>query len=373
MKALFQGIGVLVHYNYALPYYLLKVGMEEIQILSNLLSFFMGGWYYYIKSLRKLNFKAYKSGINIIDSKNFVQLLEKMFTKGLTLGRYDIIHLNSYDHNFNIFSKAKIPKIFVLHGSLDYMDEIPCNIFEEISSKVDAVVAVSMYAANKLKEICGVEPSYVIHHGVDLEVFNPEICSKSSARKKLGIPLYNNIILWNARLSPEKRLETLMYALPYIIKENKYVIVLIKTRAINRSYELKILRLIKKLKVNEHVVFDRSWTPLIRMPVYYRAADVYVNTSMTEAFGSLAMLEAMACGVPTIANNASSNSEALGDGGLLYDTNDPYDLAEKILRVLTDNKLARVLGCKAYKRIKRELTLTNIAKKYIELYSSLKA
>jgi glycosyltransferase involved in cell wall biosynthesis len=83
------------------------------------------------------------------------------------------------------------------------------------------------------------------------------------------------------------------------------------------------------------------------------------------------MLEAMACGVPTIANNASSNPEALGDGGLLYDRDNSADLAEKILKVLTNEKYAKMLGYKASKRILTELTLHNVAQKYLSLYSSL--
>jgi glycosyltransferase involved in cell wall biosynthesis len=312
-----------------------------------------------------------KSGIDFIDSKNFIKLLEMILTEKPALEHYDVIHLNFYNSVFNVLFKAKVPKIFVLHGSPDYVNEASCRILEEIRSKVDALVAVSVHAANKLKEVCNIEPDYVIHHGVDVEVFNPAVCSKSFAKRKLGIPLHRKVILWNARLSSEKRLEILIHALSHVVKEDKNILMLIKTRTINRSYELKILKLIKKLGVNEHVVFDRGWTPLIGMPVYYRAADVYVNTSTTEAFGSLTMLEAMACGTPTIANNASSNPEALGEGGLLYDKNDPHDLAEKLLRVLTDNKLAKMLSCKACKRISEELTLHQVAKKYIKLYSLL--
>jgi glycosyltransferase involved in cell wall biosynthesis len=234
-------------------------------------------------------------------------------------------------------------------------------------------VTVSFYAARVLREKCGFEPTHVIHHGVDVELFNPLIYTRDNARRLLGLPLNKKIILWNARLSPEKKIETLLYALACMVKELKDILVIVKTRAIVKDYEIKIKKIINMLDLSMNVVFDKGWTPLNNMPVYYRAADIYVNTSITEAFGSLTMLEAMACGIPTIANNASSNPEALGDGGLLYDTNDPYDLAEKILRVLTDDKMAKKLSYKAYKRIKKELTLTNTAKRYIELYSSLEA
>ncbi|MFP3191140.1 MAG: hypothetical protein RXR31_07410, partial [Thermoproteota archaeon] len=74
---------------------------------------------------------------------------------------------------------------------------------------------------------------------------------------------------------------------------------------------------------------------------------------------------------PTIANNASSNPEALGDGGLLYNRDDSVDLAEKILKIVMDEKYARLLSHKAFKRIVDELTLYEISQKYLTLYSSL--
>jgi glycosyltransferase involved in cell wall biosynthesis len=283
---------------------------------------------------------------------------------------YSIIHLNTTEH-LNVFAKLKVPKLFVLHGSPDYMDKHGCTALEEVYTKVDAFVTVSFHAARVLRDRCGFAPTHVIHHGVDVELFNPLAYSKNRAKRLLGFPLDKKIILWNARLSPEKKVETLLYALPYVIREVRDVLVIIKTRAVVKDYEVKVRRIIDRLGLSKYIVFDKSWTPLNSMPVYYRAADIYVNTSTTEAFGSLAMLEAMACGVPTIANNASSNPEALGDEGLLYDRDNSADLAEKILKVLTDEKYAKLLGYKAFKRVLNELTLHNIAQKYLSLYSSL--
>jgi glycosyltransferase involved in cell wall biosynthesis len=222
-----------------------------------------------------------------------------------------------------------------------------------------------------LRNKCDFEPTHVIHHGVDLELFNPLTYSKKQARRLLGLPEDKKIILWNARLSPEKKIETLLYAIPKVLKSYKNLMVLVKTRAVDKAYKMKVKKLVKKLNLDKHVLFEESWTPLTKLSQYYRAADVYVNTSTSEAFGSLTMLEAMACGVPTIANNASSNPEALGDGGLLYDRNNAVDLAEKLLKVLTDEKYAELIGYKAFKRVLDELALHNIARKYLSVYSSL--
>jgi spore coat protein SA len=372
MKMLFQTIGVLVHYNYALPYYLIRTGrVNEVYLLSNVSSILMGGWYYFVKARGRMRLKVTSCGIGLIESRKIMRLLNKIAVKRSTSEHFDVTHLNSRDEIIDALLKARNPKIFVLHGSPDFMNKVNRVSLEELYSKVDAFVVASMHAAKKLYELYGLKPSHVIHHGVDVEIFNPTSYPRNISKEKLGIPACKKVVLWNARMSPEKRLETLIFALPYVIKDFKDFLVLVKTRTINKSYEAKILRLVSMLRVNNYIIFDKSWTPLVQMPVYYRAADVFVNTSITEAFGSLTMLEAMACGIPTIANNASSNPEALGDGGLLYDTDDPNDLAEKLLKVLVDDKLAKILSRKAYDRIKRELTLRKQAEEYVRLYSSL--
>jgi glycosyltransferase involved in cell wall biosynthesis len=377
MRILFEPIGVLVHYNFALPHYLSRLAeVTEIHLLAGLFPIIMGGHYYISRSSRrKLKIILYRSGVDFFDKFDFSNMFENDTLKYVIQKchqQIDIIHLNTTEH-LNVFTKLKIPKLFVLHGSPDYIDEHGCKALEDVCSKVEAFVVVSFYAARMLREKCDFEPTHVIHHGVDIELFNPLTYTRDHARRLLGFPLNKKIILWNARLSPEKKIETLLYALPYVIKEFKDILVIIKTRAIDKVYEIKTKKIINRLNLSMYVILDKGWTPLNNMPAYYRAADIYINTSTTEAFGSLTMLEAMACGIPTIANNASSNPEALGDGGFLYNTNDPNDLAEKILRVLTDDKLAKKLSYKAYKRIKKELTLTNIVKKYVELYSSLTA
>jgi spore coat protein SA len=372
LKLFFQTTGVLVHYNYALPYYLIRTGrVKEVHLLTSIFSILMGGSHY-IKSEKNIKFRISKFGVNFVDTPKIMKLFEKILVKHMTLGHYDVIHLNSCDETIKGLLDILVPKIFVLHGSPDYMNKERVHLLERLHSKVNCFVAPSMFAARKLYEVCGIKPEYVIHHGVDLEIFNPRSYSKDTAKRILRIPSYNKTVLWNARMSPEKKLETLVHALPLIVKDFKDVLVLIKTRAVNKNYEAKILRLVDKLKLRKYIFFDRSWTPLIQMPVYYRAADVFINTSITEAFGSLTMLEAMACGLPTIANNSSSNPEALGDGGLLYNTNDPNDLAEKLLKVLVDDNLAKILSYKAQERIKRGLTLQRQAEEYVKLYYSLK-
>jgi glycosyltransferase involved in cell wall biosynthesis len=81
----------------------------------------------------------------------------------------------------------------------------------------------------------------------------------------------------------------------------------------------------------------------------YNAAAVFVHPSRYEGFG-LPVLEAMKCGAPVIAGNASSLPEVVGGAGLLFDPEDPADLARAITTLAGDAGLRRELGEKALAR-----------------------
>lgn len=79
-----------------------------------------------------------------------------------------------------------------------------------------------------------------------------------------------------------------------------------------------------------------GWVDEADKPALYSGATVFLFPSLYEGFG-LPPLEAMACGVPVIASNASSLPEVVGDAGMLVDPNDVNAWAEAIRTVLTSS------------------------------------
>jgi glycosyltransferase involved in cell wall biosynthesis len=75
------------------------------------------------------------------------------------------------------------------------------------------------------------------------------------------------------------------------------------------------------------------------MPALYAGADVFFFPSLYEGFG-LPVLEAMACGCPVVASNASSIPEAAGGAACLVDPLDEPAMAEALFRVLTERAMA---------------------------------
>ncbi len=102
----------------------------------------------------------------------------------------------------------------------------------------------------------------------------------------------------------------------------------------------------------------------------YANATIFIYPSLYEGFG-IPPLEAMACGCPVVASNASSIPEVVGDAGLLFNPKDPSNLAEKIERVLNDKELAKNLIEKGKIRA-RQFTWDAMADKVYQSYLTLK-
>ncbi len=84
---------------------------------------------------------------------------------------------------------------------------------------------------------------------------------------------------------------------------------------------------------------------------FYAKADVFVYPSHYEGFG-LPILEAMIFSTPVITSNVSSMPEVAGDAALLINPDDPEQLAETILKVISDRQLRANLIAKGQERAK---------------------
>ncbi len=86
------------------------------------------------------------------------------------------------------------------------------------------------------------------------------------------------------------------------------------------------------------------------LPEYYSLADLFVLPSVnsSEAFG-IVLIEAMACGVPTVASNLPGLRSVIRDGktGSLFETRDSQGLLAAMRRILTDSDLRARMSIEA--------------------------
>lgn len=99
------------------------------------------------------------------------------------------------------------------------------------------------------------------------------------------------------------------------------------------------------------------------------ALDLLMAPSLREGFG-LAVLEAMALGIPVIATRVGGLSELVAEGetGLLVPPADPPALAAALHRMLEDPALRRRLGEAGRARARRDFTIGRMAEETLAVY-----
>lgn len=209
-----------------------------------------------------------------------------------------------------------------------------------------------------------------ISNGVDVERFKPQTENRHCHFKN---------ICFVGRLEEQKGVDYLMRAVAAIQEKGNDIRLFIVGDG-RLSAALK--NLCKVLKLDDRVVFTGHAQDVLP---YYQDADVFVLPSVSEGM-SVALLEAMACGLPVVATCAGGNADLLdpdlknkeivsnyhiGANGILVRPKDDAGLAEAILELLNDTDLSRQLGEKARRAVKENYSQKKIMNEYTDLYDSL--
>jgi glycosyltransferase involved in cell wall biosynthesis len=110
--------------------------------------------------------------------------------------------------------------------------------------------------------------------------------------------------------------------------------------------------------------------PTHHVEQYFRAADVFVLPSIREA-QPLALLEAMACGLPAIATQLPGATDVLiedGTNGRLVLPDDEAALAGILRDVLTDRRTACLMGARARETVLSHYDIRSTAEQWLSAY-----
>jgi teichuronic acid biosynthesis glycosyltransferase TuaC len=246
----------------------------------------------------------------------------------------------------------------------------------------DVVTAISNNIGNALID-AGASPDRVrlIPNGVDITRFNRQ--PSPAIRQWLGVKPEARLIVTIGRYNPRKGQDYLVRAMPIILaKEPRAVLVIIgdKTEALSP--------LIKQLALDGKVVLTGGIRPSKSIltpgdkspgqadePDYLAellcSSELYVSAGIqNNAEGlSLAVLEAMAAGLPVVGTAISGNTDVIveGDNGYLVNPADESSLADGILRVLQQEPNQDRMRARA-RETSAQYDWIKIAHKYVETY-----
>jgi len=210
-----------------------------------------------------------------------------------------------------------------------------------VAKKADIVTADSR---SLMKEIINlgvpVEKIKFVSHGVSLKEFNPN--KKSSLFKKtLKIPPTCQVVTSTRNLEKVYDVETLIKAIPNVIKTKPNVHFLIIGEGTQKRYLQKIA---DDLNLQKHVTFVGS-IPNEEVAEFLANSDIYVSTSLSDST-SVSLLEAMAAQLPVVVTDIEGNREWIknGENGFVIPKSNPDLLAEKIDVLLGEEKTAEKFG-----------------------------
>jgi glycosyltransferase involved in cell wall biosynthesis len=188
---------------------------------------------------------------------------------------------------------------------------------------------------------------------------NPVLVGEVALRYKIRSPY----ILFLGTIEPRKNLPRLVGAYAQLINsypDHRLVIAGMKGWHYEALYER-----IDVLRLKDSVLFV-DYVDEKDKPYLIQGAEIFVYPSLYEGFG-IPVLEAMACGVPTITSNLSSMPEVAGDGAILVDPKDEDGIARAMDALLQSTSLRQSLSKKALDR-SAQFEWSKTARQTLEVY-----
>jgi glycosyltransferase involved in cell wall biosynthesis len=228
----------------------------------------------------------------------------------------------------------------------------------------DRFLTVSRYSAHTLR--APPSATRVIYGGADPQRYHP-----GSGDDPRGV-------LFVGRLTPHKGVDRLLRALP----DDAPLTVVGSGGHDPRRPERDYPDMLRRLASGKTVTFRDSVSDA-ELSHLYRAARVYVLPSVHETcYGrhveisellGLSVLEAMASGTPVVCSRVGGLAEIVRDGetGFLVEPGDISVLRERIVQLLSDERLASRLGANARETVLARFTWDACARRCIAAYREL--
>ncbi len=256
-------------------------------------------------------------------------------------------------HGFHFFKGAPL-----LNWLIYYPIEKICSHFTDVLITInqeDYSLAKNKMKAQKLLYIQGV--------GIDTQKIFNILVEKKQTRHELGISEKSIMLLSVGELNRNKNHELIFRSLAKLNNSDvHYFIAGVGDLATNLN------KLAKSLNITEniHILGYRTDIPQLLM-----ASDIFVFPSRREGL-SVALMEAMLCGLPVVCSEIRGNSDLIHNakGGFLIKVNNPEEYANKLNILLQDRELCRSFG-EYNKAFVNQFTIENVMREIEKLYCSL--
>ena len=265
--------------------------------------------------------------------------------------------------------KVGIKVIYTAHGFHFYKGAPLKNwliyypIEKFFSRFTDTLITINKEDYGRAKKFKANKVYYIPGVGIDLEKFNVGKIDKVKKREEIGVKSDAFMLLSVGELVPNKNHEVVIRAMSILKKQNKlgsieYVI------CGRGKYEKDLKKLAQELNVIDRVHFLGYRSDIYEI---CNSADLFVFMSHREGL-PVALMEAMACGLPVICSNIRGNTDLIEDGVTgLISCNNSEKLANNIKTIQEDSLFRKELSNAVLNKI-QVFDLKNVVEEMRKIY-----
>ncbi|MER6001697.1 glycosyltransferase family 4 protein [Nonomuraea angiospora] len=232
-------------------------------------------------------------------------------------------------------------------------------VLRRIGEHADVVTYLGEYTRGRL--VAAVPPGKLVRlaPGVDVGQFRPD-----APKAELGLD-GRPVVVCVSRLVPRKGQDQLIRAWPRVLRSVPEAVLLLVGGGPHR-------RTLERLAAGRESIRFTGTVPAASLPGYYAAADVFAMPCRTRWKGvdveglGIVFLEASATGLPVVAGASGGAPDAVrpGETGLVVDGEDPGEVAQAIVELLTDPDKARKMGAGGRDWIARDWAWEHVAARF---------
>jgi glycosyltransferase involved in cell wall biosynthesis len=302
----------------------------------------------------------------------------------LNNGDFDVV---SFQHEYGIFggeagnkviellSRLEMPIVTTLHTILAKPTSSQREVMNQIIDMSTKIVVMAKKGFELLHSVHDVpiRKVEVIPHGIPDFPFIETI----HAKEKFGFA-GKSIILTFGLLSPSKGIETVIDAMPEIIKScpNAVYVILGAThpnlvRHQGEAYRDTLTARVQELGIESHVVFFNEFVDQARLLEFISMCDVYVTPYLNEAQMTSGTLSySFGLGKAVVSTPYWHAKELLDDGrGILVPFGDVEAIGAEIASLLTNDVRRHSMRKRAY-AASRSMTWAQTAKRYFAVFEA---
>lgn len=256
-----------------------------------------------------------------------------------------------------------------------------------------AIIAVSNGMRDDiLRSYPGVDPAkvHVIHNGIDVDKWHAprtdeERAVQAEVVERYGVDTSRPTVMFVGRITRQKGLPYFLRAARLLAPEVQ--IILCAGAPDTPEIAAEVDALVAELQAERSgVILITEMLPQKQVAALLDAADVFITPSVYEPLG-IVNLEAMALGLPVVGTATGGIPDVIVDGetGFLVPieqlndgTGTPLnpeqfeqDMADRLMRVLSDPELAKRMGQAGLERARQEFSWEAIGEKTKALYETL--